>query len=319
CHVVKAQRRKVRNVKPAGLLQTVALPVAPFEVLGIDHLGPFPLSKRGNRHVIVCVDYLTKWVELEAVPDTTAERVREFLIECMVTRHGVPKKIISDRGTAFTAECMRTALSSLGIAHGMVSACHPQANGLVERTNQTVSNVLSAYVDSKHNNWDELLPFTMFALNTAERSSMKISPFELVYGRLPILPKESCFPWPDDGNLPYEVFRERLEERRKEARRNCLLSQERQKKYYDGKRQTGPRFHVGQLVWLRRNVRQVEGVINETTYSIVPVKTRRRPCGHRKSTAHVSQLKAYVEQAKSEMRRRSGRSTSKEGERIVTR
>ncbi|KFD60900.1 LOW QUALITY PROTEIN: hypothetical protein M514_26889 [Trichuris suis] len=194
----------MRNVKPAGLLQTVAPPVAAFEVLGIDHLGPFPLSKRGNRHVIVCVDYLTKWVELKAVPDTTAERVREFLIECMVTRHGVPKKIISDRGTAFTAECMRTALSSLGIAHGMVSACHPQANGLVERTNQTVSNVLSAYVNSKHNNWDELLPFTMFALNTAEQSSTKISPFELVYGRLPILPEERCFPWPDDGNLPYE-------------------------------------------------------------------------------------------------------------------
>ncbi|KFD60669.1 hypothetical protein M514_27178 [Trichuris suis] len=128
---------KHRNVKPAGLLQTVAPPVAAFEVLGIDHLGPFPLSKRGNRHAIVCVDYLTKWVELKAVPDTTAERVRKFLIACIVTRHGVPKKIISDRGTAFTAECMRTALSSLGIAHGMVSACHAQANGLVERTNQT--------------------------------------------------------------------------------------------------------------------------------------------------------------------------------------
>ncbi|KFD69419.1 hypothetical protein M514_18291, partial [Trichuris suis] len=73
----------------------------------------FPLSRRGNRHVIVCVDYLTKWVELKAVPDTTAEKVRDFLIECIVARHGVPKKITSDRGTAFTTESMRIALSSL--------------------------------------------------------------------------------------------------------------------------------------------------------------------------------------------------------------
>uniref|UniRef100_A0A5S6QRK4 Integrase catalytic domain-containing protein n=1 Tax=Trichuris muris TaxID=70415 RepID=A0A5S6QRK4_TRIMR len=130
----------------------------------------------------------------------------------------------------------------------MVSACHPQANGLVKRTNRTVSSILSAYVSSKHNDWDELLPFTMFILNTAEQSSTKISPFELVYGWLFVLPEESCFPWPDGTYLPYELYKERLQGRREEARMNCLRNQELQKKHYDDRHCMGPRFQVGQLV-----------------------------------------------------------------------
>uniref|UniRef100_A0A5S6Q9H7 RNA-directed DNA polymerase n=1 Tax=Trichuris muris TaxID=70415 RepID=A0A5S6Q9H7_TRIMR len=319
--------------KPAGLLQSIIPPSAPFEIWGIDHLGPFPFSRRGNRHVIVCVDYLTKWVELKAVPDTTAEKVRDFLIECIVARHGVPKKIISDRGTAFTAESMRITLSSMGIAHGMVSACHPQANGLVERTNRTVSGVLSAYVNSKHNDWDELLPFVMLALNTAEHSSTRFTPFELVYGRLAVLPEESCLPWPRGVSLPHEVFTEQLEQRRKKARSNCLRSQAAQKKYYDRRRRVGTGFQVGQLAWLRRNVRRVGrsakllpryvgpvriiGVLGESTYQIEALHGRLK--SGVSSTAHISQLKRYVKPVAGQIHRRSRRSTFKRGGRIVAR
>ncbi|KFD51184.1 LOW QUALITY PROTEIN: hypothetical protein M513_07948 [Trichuris suis] len=96
------------------------------------------------------------------------------------------------------------------IAHGKRLS---PTSGLVESTNRTVSGILSAYVNAKHNDWDELLPFVMLALNTAEQ------------------PKESCLPWPRDVSLPHEVFKERLEQRRKGARSNCLRSQATQKKY----------------------------------------------------------------------------------------
>ncbi|KHJ40599.1 integrase core domain protein [Trichuris suis] len=113
-------------------------------MVGIDHLGPFPLTSKGNRHIIVCVDYLTKWAELLAVPDTTSQRVADFLMKAIILRHGVPKKLISDQGTAFTAETMKAVLAKLKIEHGMASSCHPQSNGLVERINRTLGSILAA-------------------------------------------------------------------------------------------------------------------------------------------------------------------------------
>ncbi|KFD59504.1 hypothetical protein M514_08725, partial [Trichuris suis] len=223
------QKRKVGSGKPPGLLQSIELPSKPFEVLGIDHLGPFPLTGKGNRYIIVCIDYLTKWVELMAVADTTSQKVADFLMKSIVLRHGVPKKLISDQGTAFTAEKLKTTLGKLKIEHGMASSSHPQSNGLVERVNRTLSSILAAYVNSKHANWDDFVPYAMFAINTMDQSSTKLSPFELVYGRLAVLPTDSCFPWPEQAVETYDAFKRRVQNLRALARSRCMEAQKKQK------------------------------------------------------------------------------------------
>ncbi|KZS03119.1 Uncharacterized protein APZ42_034227 [Daphnia magna] len=112
------------------------------------------------------VDYVTKWSETRALPSADASEVADFLVKCVLLRHGVPRQLTTDQGRCFTAE----------------------ANGLVERLNHTLADMLSMYVSSDHKDWDESLPFVTFAYNTSRHESTGRTPFYLVYGREAVLP-----------------------------------------------------------------------------------------------------------------------------------
>ena len=73
----------------------------PFDKIGIDIKGPLPVTTKGNRYIVVAMDYFTKWPEARAIPDAKANTVAKFLFEKIISRHGVPKEILSDRGTSF--------------------------------------------------------------------------------------------------------------------------------------------------------------------------------------------------------------------------
>ena len=171
-----------------GHLQPLPPPKRPFEFVSIDHMGPLVRTGRGNQHVLVAIDHLTKWVEMEAVPDTSASRTIEFLLHRVCLRHGFPRVLLSDRGTAFTARRMEKFCEEWGIDHRMAAPEHPQTNGLVERMNRTIGPTLAAYVNRSHTNWDEVVPFAAFAINTAVQETTGFAPFELVHGRTAVLP-----------------------------------------------------------------------------------------------------------------------------------
>ncbi|KHJ42527.1 hypothetical protein D918_07449 [Trichuris suis] len=192
-----------------------------------------------------------------AVPDTTSQRLTDFIMKAIVLRHGVPKKLITDQGTVFTSHMVKGVLAQLKVQHGMASGGHPQSNGLVERANRTLSSILAAYVNSRHSNWDDFVPYAMFAMNTMDQWSTKISPFELIYGRVAVLPTDSCFPWPESAGETYEDIKKRVDALRDAARINCVKAQEKQKRLYDQRRRAHKPFRPGDLVLLRRVVRQV--------------------------------------------------------------
>ena len=121
----------------------------PFERIGEDLLGPFHISKADNRHIIVTVYYLTKWVETESLPTGTASDVGVFLAT-LFFRHGAVKSIITDRGTCFVAEMPQRLLLLLGTNHATTTAYHPQTNGLCERQNHKLADMLSMYVNANH-------------------------------------------------------------------------------------------------------------------------------------------------------------------------
>lgn len=89
CTVCQA-RKVVTNPQPVPL-QTIAPLNKPLDIMGIDHMGPFPRSKHGNKFLIVATDYLTKWVEVRAVPDSAAAHVMTFINECLIFQHDTPK------------------------------------------------------------------------------------------------------------------------------------------------------------------------------------------------------------------------------------
>ena len=167
---VSCQMRKSLPDKPAGIMTCIEVEY-PFEKMGMDVLGPFPITTNGNKYIIVMVDYLTKWVETKALSDGTAKEVASFVVENVVLRHETPKSIITDRGKCFIANLIQYLLTLLDIEHLETTSYHPQTNGLCEQFNHTMADMLSMYVNTDHKNWDEVLPYITFAYNTSRQES----------------------------------------------------------------------------------------------------------------------------------------------------
>nr|GFB56060.1 reverse transcriptase domain-containing protein [Tanacetum cinerariifolium] len=119
-----------------------------FDVWGIDFMGPFPSSK-GNKYILVAVDYLSKWVEAKALPTNDARVVVKFL-KYLFSWFGTPKEIISDRGTHFCNDQFARIMSKYGVTHRLSTAYHPQTSGQVEVTNRGLKRILerTAYKNS---------------------------------------------------------------------------------------------------------------------------------------------------------------------------
>lgn len=137
------------------------------------------------------MDYLTKWPEVFAIPDQTAATIARLLVEEIVSRHGVPAEVLSDRGSAFLSSLMKEVEELLGFHKVNTTAYHPQTDGLVERFNRTLTAMLAKTVETGGRDWDEHLPYVLFAYRASQQDSTLESPFFLLYGRDPRLPTPS--------------------------------------------------------------------------------------------------------------------------------
>ncbi|GBB98404.1 hypothetical protein RclHR1_32140002 [Rhizophagus clarus] len=158
-----------------------------FYQVGIDFVGPLPITPNGNRYIIVAIDYMTKWPEARPVSRATAEETSQFIYKDIICHHGCPAKLLSDRGTHFNNQMVKKLLEKFGIKHIFSTPYHPQINGLVKRFNRTLCESLSKLV-IQTNEWDRYIAPILFAYQTSKHSTTKISPFYLVNGREAKLP-----------------------------------------------------------------------------------------------------------------------------------
>jgi transposase InsO family protein len=100
----------------------------------------------------------------------------------IVCLHGVPKKIVSDRGTPFTLEFWERLHEILDTQLHFSSAYHPQTDGQAERVNQILEDMLRACALQYGISWDKSLPYTKFSYNNSYQESLKMAPFEMLYG-----------------------------------------------------------------------------------------------------------------------------------------
>ncbi|GJU92215.1 reverse transcriptase domain-containing protein [Tanacetum coccineum] len=115
-----------------------------FDVWGLDFMGPFPDS-RGNKYILVVVDYVSKWVEAQELATNDARVVVKFL-KGLFARFEVPKALISDRGTHFCNSQLEKALQKYGVTHKISMAYHPQTNRQTEVTNRAIKCILERSV-----------------------------------------------------------------------------------------------------------------------------------------------------------------------------
>jgi transposase InsO family protein len=184
-------RTKAKRQLPFGLLHTLPVPTRPWQMVACDFVGPLPKSKyRG-----VVFDYLitftcahSKQCHLIRWHTTgNAEQFADVFFEAVVRLHGLPEVFVSDRDKLFTSNFWKGLQKRLGVKAGMSTAYHPQTDGSSERTNQTVMQVLRAFVEFQDDQWANKLGQVEFAINSAPSASTGLSPFEVVHGFRPQL------------------------------------------------------------------------------------------------------------------------------------
>ena len=132
-----------------------------------------PRSNRGHDSIWVIVDRLTKVAHFIPVNTTyRGNQLADLYISRIVSLHGVPKKIVSDRGTQFTSRFWKALHEALGTKLAFSTAYHPQTGGQTERVNQILEDMLHACVLSYGSKWEDCLPFAEFSYNNAYQSSL---------------------------------------------------------------------------------------------------------------------------------------------------
>ena len=234
CLVCVSRKGGCRPSKPP----LCPIPVGgPFHRIAVDVLQ-LPLTARGNRYVVVFLDYFTKWAEAFAVPDQRAETVAKLFVEQIVCRHGLPDELLSDRGANFLSTLVQEICKALGVKKINTSGYHPQTDGLVEKFNSTLTAMIAKSCDIKERDWDDHLPFLLFAYRVSAQESTKESPFFLMHGRDPRMPTETLLTF---DRSPYAIDTDdykvdlcsSLSAAWKLARVNIEKAQASQKSYYD--------------------------------------------------------------------------------------
>uniref|UniRef100_A0A8C5EN73 Gypsy retrotransposon integrase-like protein 1 n=1 Tax=Gouania willdenowi TaxID=441366 RepID=A0A8C5EN73_GOUWI len=159
----------------------------PWEVLGLDFIGPLPETGRGNKYILTLIDLYTKWVIAEPFKFKTVTEVSGIITTNMYT-FGMVRKIITDQENEFVNQLNDNIFSMLKIKHAVSSAHHPQTNGPDERTNQTVKRALRKFVNSNPDDWDLHLAAVVYGLNTTKEHSSRHTPYFLLFHRHPHLP-----------------------------------------------------------------------------------------------------------------------------------
>ena len=242
------QQYKGSNDKPAGLLQTSEVK-APGEMIGVDFMGPFPLSKARNTVLMVVVDYYSKWVELFALRDAKTPKVCQILKNDIFTRWGVPAYLVSDRGPQFTSQLLTSLCGTWGVTQKLTTAYHPQTN-MTERVNRTLKTMIASFVGDHHQDWDRWLPEFRLAINTAVHETTGVTPAVLALGRELKGPLERLIHTTPPPHTPAYHTLHSHTQLLKEVERHVGVAKTRQAKYYNARRKD-VHFVVGDLVWVR--------------------------------------------------------------------
>ncbi|XP_041435978.1 uncharacterized protein LOC121399407 [Xenopus laevis] len=281
----------------------------PFQRVAVDLVGPLSRpSRTGKQYILTVVDYATRYPEAVALKKIDAPAVADALIQ-IFTRVGFPSEILSDQGPQFMSQLLQCLWQRCGVTSLRSTPYHPQTNGLCERFNGTLKNMLRTFVEDGEGDWEKFLPCLLFAYREVPQESTGFSPFELLYGRrvrgpLDLLREywEGGAQFPDFPVVPYVLqFRKRLEQMTALVKEHLSEALTKQKVWYD-RNARDRHFVPGDKVLLLIPMRSdklkaawegpyvVVQAIHDTTYVVSPIDNQ-----DQYKTVHVNMMKQYVE------------------------
>jgi hypothetical protein len=178
------QRVKAEHQRPTRLLQPLKIPEWKWEEIRMDFIVGLPRTQAGYNSIWVIVHWLTKVAHFISVKTTySGAKLAEMYVPQIVCLHRVPKKIVSDRGSQFTSKFWEKLHEFMDTKLNFSSAYHPQTDGQTERTNQILEDMLRACALKYGKSWDKSLPYIEFWYNNSYQASIKMAPYEALYGR----------------------------------------------------------------------------------------------------------------------------------------
>ncbi|UYV79967.1 K02A2.6-like [Cordylochernes scorpioides] len=249
----ECQFRKTPSQLPQGLLQPIPPASRPFEKMGIDLMGRFPKSGRGNSWILIYRD--------SGITPRDGGRNCRLFLQKVVLRHGAPKTVISDRGSCFLSKLFKEVLKICNTLHKKTTSYHPQTNGQTERMTRTLADMMAMYIDERHQNWDEILPFVTFAYNSSIQDTTGYSPYFLIHGREPLTFLDSTFDMPElSRHKDYDEYvsnlLEIIEDAKEISTSKTIARQNKSKQLYD-KTHREVKYAFNDLVLIWTPIRKV--------------------------------------------------------------
>ena len=256
CH--ECQARKPPTPKPKAPLHST-LSSFPCQRVALDIMGPLPITDRGNRYILVIADYFTKWVEIFPMPNMLATTVSRLLMDGWICCYGAPSTLHSDQGPQFESKLFKDLCRLFNVTKTRTTPYHPQSDGMVERLNRTLQAMLSC-TPTDHREWDLHLQHVALAYRSTKHASTGYSPFQLMFGRKPVLPLDLVYNIPYATEPPTSFHHYVADQQRsltqtfQRARDHGVTAHQLQQKQYDGTAKTPPKFEVGRQVLLHSPV-----------------------------------------------------------------
>lgn len=180
------QRNKnIRTKQPMQLTSTAS---QAFEKIFLDIVGPLLPDAKGNQYILTTQCDLTKFVTATPILDKSTDAVAKAFVENVILNYGVPKQILTDRGTEFMSTLFGKICDLLQVGKLNSTAYHHQTIGALENSHKVLGNFLRIQTNNSYGNWSAWVPFYKFAYNTTVHSATGRTPFELLFGRLCTLP-----------------------------------------------------------------------------------------------------------------------------------
>lgn len=155
----------------------------PLDRIGIDIIGPLPRTKKQNKFILVIGDHFTRWMEAFPIPNQNAETVATKLVHEFIVRYGTSLEIHTDQGTNFDSQLFKEVCSLLQIKKTRLTPYRPNSNGLFERFNQTLGEMIKSFIENNVNEWDKYLCILMAEYRSTPHPSTGYSANMLMLGR----------------------------------------------------------------------------------------------------------------------------------------
>ncbi|KRX54273.1 Retrovirus-related Pol polyprotein from transposon [Trichinella sp. T9] len=269
----------------------------------MDLVGPLEETRRGNRYILVVCDYFSKWPEAFPLPDAEADTVATALVNGLFCRYAAPETLHSDQGRNFEAGVIAEVCRLFGIAKTRTTAYHPQSDGLVERMNRTLIEMLAKVSIDQPEDWDVHLDRVLLAYRSSVHHTTGATPCRIILGRELRLPVDVVYGLPqgmqaETTGVYVQRLRQELEQVFDTVRAKAKLEQRRQKLWRD-KKARGHAYEPGDQVWLQVPVKTKLGAHWEGPYLVQKkldwntYRVRKIRGGKEPVVVHFYRLKTY--------------------------